>query len=335
MNPRHLPKKIRASIGSAIVLGLTRGKLIARPTTIYLLTHRQGKCSANCSFCPQARTSKGREDMLSRVTWPPFPTEKVFSKINAPFEKGEIRRVCIQTLNYPTVFKDLLNLAKEIRSRSKVPISVCCQPLDRKKMKRLAEAGVNRICIPLDAATEKIFDKIKGLAVKGPYVWKKQRRVLREAVKVFGEGSVTTHLIAGVGESERDMVQVIQWCADSGIYPGLFAFTPIRGTALENHPQPPLSYYRRIQTAHYLMTQGETRYEKMEFDEDDRLIDFGVSKRELKRAIKTGRPFVTSGCPGCNRPYYNERPGGPLYNFPRPLLPEETAEIEEQMEIQG
>ena len=39
--------------------------------------------------------------------------------------------------------------------------------------------------------------------------------------------------------------------------------------------------------------------------------------------------FETSGCPGCNRPYYNERPGGMLYNYPRPLTAAEAArEIE-------
>ena len=36
-----------------------------------------------------------------------------------------------------------------------------------------------------------------------------------------------------------------------------------------------------------------------------------------------GDAFQTVGCPGCNRPYYNERPSGPLYNYPRDLTMEE------------
>jgi biotin synthase len=68
----------------------------------------------------------------------------------------------------------------------------------------------------------------------------------------------------------------------------------------------------------------------MRFNEDNRLIDFGVSEEQIRNVIRTGRPFVTSGCPGCNRPYYNERPGGPLYNYPRQPLPEEVVEIEKQ-----
>jgi len=333
MNRECLPEKVRVSLGSAIVLGLTRGILNAEPTTAYLLTYRQGKCFANCGFCPQAKDSKGRADMLSRVTWPPFPTEKVLFRVGPAFEKGVIRRVCIQALNYPTVFEDLMNLVKEIRSNTEVPISVSCQPLNRGKMEKLRRTGVNRIGIPLDAVTEELFDKVKGRLANGPYVWKEQLQRLVEAVRVFGKGFVTTHLIAGIGETEKEIIQMIRWCVDMGIYPGLFSFTPIRGTALENHPQPPLSYYRRVQIAQYLITHGETRYEKMKFNKDGCLIHFGVSETKLRQAVKSGVPFITSGCPDCNRPYYNERPGGPLYNYPRPLLAEEIAEIEEQMEI--
>ena len=249
MNERCFPEKIRVSIGSAIVLGLTRGTLDVKPTTIYLLTYRPSKCYANCGFCPQAKTSKGRADMLSRISWPPFPTEQVLHGIERVTKRDVIKRVCIQALNYPTVFNDLLSLAKEIRLHTKVPISISCQPLNRRQMKMLAETGVDRVSIALDAATEELFNTVKGASANGPYTWKNQLKALKEAVQTFGKGSVSTHLIAGLGENERELIQIIQWCVDTGVYPSLFAFTPIPGTALENHPQPPLSYYRRIQIA--------------------------------------------------------------------------------------
>ena len=329
---RQLPERIRVSTGSAIVLGLLRGKLDAKPTTIYLLTCRNEKCSANCGFCPQARMSKGRADMLSRVTWPTFMTRQVVDGIERTVRGGAIKRICIQTLNYPEVFDEALLLVREIKSRVTVPISISCQPLNPEKMRGLADAGVNRISIALDAATEKIFDRVKGQNIGGPYRWERQRNALNEAVKVFGEGSVSTHLIVGLGETEKEICQTIQWCVDSGIYPGLFAFTPIPGTALEDNPPPSLSGYRRVQVAHYLLTHRKTRIENMTFDSNSCLTNFGISKERLLEVIDTGEPFLTSGCPGCNRPYYNERPGGPLYNYPRQLLPEE---IEEAKRILG
>lgn len=333
MNERLLPEKIRVSIGSAIVLGLIRGMLDAKPTTAYLLTYQPGKCHANCGFCPQARTSRSRADMLSRVSWPTFPTEQVLHRIEHVAKKGTIKRVCIQALNYPTVFDDVLSLAREIHSRVRAPISISCQPLDRRQMKTLADVGVDRVSIALDAATKELFDRVKGALAGGTYVWEKQRKALKEAVQILGKGSVTTHLIAGLGESEREIIQTIQWCVDIGVYPSLFAFTPMPGTALENHPQPPLGYYRRIQIARFLITKGKTRYGKMRFSQDNRLIDFGVPKEIVRRVIRTGRPFRTSGCPGCNRPYYNERPGGPIYNYPRQPLREEIIEIEKKIGI--
>ena len=333
MLQQSLPRKIRVSLGSAVVLGLVRGRIDAEPTTLYLLTYRRGKCSANCGFCPQARTSTSRVDMLSRVSWPHFPTQKVLSGIEEALKKGVIKRVCIQTLNYSTVFDDLLSLVREILSRLKVAISVSCQPLDQERMKKLAEAGVSRIGIPLDAATEAIFDKIKGRLAGGPYTWDRQRRALEEAVQVFGKGSVTTHLIVGLGETEREMIQMIQWCVDRGVYPGMFAFTPVSGTALENLPQPSLNHYRRVQIAHHLITSGKTRFENMKFSEDSCPVDFGVSEEQVKQVIRTGKPFLTSGCPDCNRPYYNEKPGGPLYNYPRQPMLEEICRIEKQISV--
>jgi biotin synthase-related radical SAM superfamily protein len=333
MTTTCLPERVRVSTGSAIAIDLLKGRLDAKPTTVYLLMCRKEKCSANCGFCPQARASKGRADRLSRVTWPAFPTEKVVEGIKDTVKAGTMKRVCIQTLNYPEAFDDVLLLVKEIKSHVVVPVSVSCKPLKPEKMKTLADAGVNRISIALDAATEKIFDKVKGRNIGGPYSWEKQHEALREAVNVFGEGSVSTHLIVGLGETEGELCQTIQWCVDSGVYPGLFAFTPIAGTALEDNPPPSLSSYRRAQVAHYSLTHRKVRLENMEFDKDGKITSFGISKEMLLEVIETGEPFITSGCPGCNRPYYNERPGGPLYNYPRQLQPEEIEEIKKTLDF--
>ena len=322
-----IPEKIRVSIGSAIVLGLTKGRLDAKPTTAYLLTYRKGKCRASCAFCPQSRLAHGRADMLSRITWPVFLTEEVIPRIKDAFQQKKIVRACIQTLNYPSVVRDILALVKRIRESSEIPISVSCQPLRRRDLERLAEAGVQRIGIPLDAVTEEICNKVKGAEIGGPYRWYSHFKALKEAVRIFGKNNVTTHLIAGLGETEEDFVRMIQLCVDLGVYPALFAFTPLPGTILSNREPPPIEYYRRLQIAHYLITRRIRRYEEMTF-KNGRLVKFGLPEDDLRRIIWKGEPFMTSGCPGCNRPYYNERPSGPLYNIPRKPAPSEISEIE-------
>ena len=143
--PKGLPKIIRASVGSAVVIGLLNEKLDAAPTTAYLMTYRKGKCTANCGFCPQARGSHSRADMLSRVSWPVFATKNVLDEIEKAFENGTIKRVCFQALNYPKVFTHLLALVKTIRQKANVPISISCQPLNSENIKAVAEAGAERI----------------------------------------------------------------------------------------------------------------------------------------------------------------------------------------------
>jgi biotin synthase len=329
-----LPQQVRVSVGSAIVLGLLEGKLDAEPTTAYLMTYKAGKCTANCSFCPQARSSLSKAELLSRVTWPVFPTKSVLKRIENAVNEGCIKRVCIQALNYTNVFGHLVALAKAIKQHTKVPVSVSCQPLNSENIQRLAEAGVDRIGIALDAATEKLFDEVKGSVAGGPYNWKSQFRQLREAVEVFGKGNVSTHLIIGLGETEKEAVSIIQQCVGMHVLPALFAFTPIRGTALENKPQPQIESYRRVQLARYLIVNGAARYENMRFDVDGRIVDFSVKKETLKRVVETGQPFLTSGCPDCNRPFYNEKPSGPIYNYPRKMRSEETAAIGQQLSFE-
>jgi biotin synthase len=328
-----IPKKVRVSIGSAIVLGLINGRLDAKPTTAYLMTYRRSKCLANCGFCPQARKSHSRADMLSRVSWPTFNTKQVLNGIAETVKRGGIKRVCIQALNYPEVHAHLQALAKAISKRANVPISVSCQPLNPENIRRLADVGVERIGIPLDAATPEIFDKVKGASADGPYNMEKQLALLEEAVKVFGKGKVSTHLIVGLGESEKEMISMIQRCVDIGVLPALFAFTPVAGTALENLRQPPIQQYRRVQLARHLIFHGITRADSMNFDENGQITHFGVDKEALKQIVLSGEPFRTSGCPSCNRPYYNEKPSGPIYNYPKPLSKEEAARAFEELAI--
>jgi biotin synthase len=113
-----------------------------------------------------------------------------------------------------------------------------------------------------------------------------------------------------------------------GLTVGLFAFTPVPGSHLADLPPPTLSSYRRLQAARWLIVHGLSRVDKMDFNGTGQLLALGGP------LPATGEPFQTSGCPDCNRPYYNERPGGDVYNYPRPLAPAEALRAIEEMEIE-
>jgi lipoyl synthase len=326
-----LPEQIRVSLGTAIVLDLLEGKLETQPSTAYLMTYRLGKCTANCGFCAQARASKSNTELLSRVSWPSFPTQNVLTTLTVRAKEGKIRRVCIQALNYANVFHHLEALVKEIKKFVPIPVSVSCQPLNTQNIGLLRKAGVDRLGIGLDAATEALFNKVKGSGVGGVYSWENQFNQLNEAIRVFGKGNVSTHIIIGLGEMEKEAAHVIQKCIDLGVLPALFAFTPVRGTELETNVPPKIESYRRIQLARYLIVNAKARSENMQFDCEGKIAGFGISNEALEIAIDGGLPFCTSGCPNCNRPYYNEKLSGPIYNYPRQPSQEEIEEIKKQL----
>ncbi|MDI3281365.1 MAG: radical SAM protein, partial [Bacillota bacterium] len=144
-------------------------------------------------------------------------------------------------------------------------------------------------------------------------------------------GRISTHLIAGLGESERDLVEATAFFIQNRVTVGLFAFTPVPGTRLAHQPPPERSSYRRLQIARYLLAEGLASREDLGFDGRGRLVRIEVPPEVWARVQGEaagepfGEPFRTSGCPGCNRPHYNERPGQVPYNYPRPLTPAEAA----------
>jgi biotin synthase len=306
------------------------GKMDAAPSTIYLLTYHYEKCWANCAFCSQARSSTSRSDLLSRVAWPVFSISLVLTQLKAVAKKKGVKRVCLQAINYANVFEDTLYLIKEIR-KSDIPISISCQPFTRNQIRQLAEAGIDRIGIPLDLATETLFEQVKGSLTGSRYSWKTHLSALTAAVKLLGKGNVSTHFIVGLGETDFELMHIMQQMLDMGVFPSLFAFTPIPGSQMRDKAQPPISRYRRLQIAHHLLVNGKTRSDNFKFSSEGYLLSFGIRNTCLTAVIQSGVPFQTSGCPGCNRPYYNERPGGVLYNFPRKPNMDEIIKIEKQV----
>lgn len=311
---------INVSSGTATILGLSEAFIDAPPTTAYLLVGE--RCERDCSFCTQARSSRAPAQALSRVIWPPYEEEKTLSALKEAYKWGKIQRACLQV----TVSPGHLSRTEEIIAQLKgIPIcaSVVVSNLDQ--VAQLLDSGLEIVGLSLDAANEEVYRRVKGGS------FNQALGFIEEAAKRF-PGRIATHLIVGLGETEEEMARLTQYLHDWGVIVALFAFTPNPGTALENQPAPPLSSYRRIQIARHLIVEGLARVEEFVFSLAGHILAFGLEEHELSDALKGGRAFQTPGCPGCNRPYYNERPGGLLYNYPRPLTP---AEIQQAMQEAG
>jgi len=312
------PTAINVSIGTAAVLGLARAPMAVAPTTAYLMLG--GRCQMNCAFCAQARDSRASALSLSRVIWPEYPLDSVVERLAQGAARGAFRRACLQVTVTAAAFAQALAVVRAVKAASDVPFDVAFLPYGIDQVRQIVGAGADHVGFGLDAACERVFDQVKGGR------WAHSLALIEQAAQAF-PGQVGLHLIVGLGESEREMVERLQWAHDLGMTTGLFAFTPLRGTHLAGQPPPHLAVYRRVQAAHWLIAHDLARVKGMTFDAQGCLLDLGAP------LPASGEPFQTSGCPDCNRPFYNEQPGGILYNYPRPLTAEEATQAVQATEL--
>lgn len=313
-------ERVRLSLGTAIQIGLEAGDNDPNFTTAFLMTFREGGCEANCAFCPQAQESTSTSDRLSRISWPDYVFFEVIQNWPA---SGQFTRICVQTICYPEVVDDVVEIVSELRRVTNLPISVAIHPITPNEMSRLKETGVSNIGIALDAGTPEIFERIKGQHRGAAYRWESHRQGLEDALRIFGKGNVATHLIVGLGETEKEAADFILEMYELGINVGLFAFTNIKGTPLQDNSPPELSSYRRIQVVRHLISQGLLKSDQI-VENPDRSISLEISSDTLRQVLSSGVAFQVTGCKGCNRPFYNERPRGPMYNYHRRLTNEEV-----------
>ena len=283
--------EVRLSSGSEAKLGLRHMRTDANTNTIYLRT--RGICQADCAFCAQGRFRE--MSRLARIDWNVWELDRIL-----PLLANE-KRACIQCLNYPEIYEDLLEMVKKVEC----PVSVSAQPFSLEQMRNL-KPHVDRISISLDCATPRLFYKYKPF-----YNWNLHWTRIRKAVEIFGKNKVVSHLIVGLGETEREMVEAMTALKNAGVVPSLFAFTPVKGTPMQEWKQPDIGTYRRLQIARHLLMKDTVSYNDITYSKD-RIVSFGCDVED----VVTTDVFRTQGCPNCNRPYYNERPGSMLYNYP-------------------
>jgi biotin synthase len=197
-------------------------------------------------------------------------------------------------------------------------------------LKEYRQAGAEMVGIAIDASTQQIFEKYRGMGVGGPHKWQKYWEVLKWSVEIFGKYKAGIHLIAGLGETEKEAVTTIYNAHVLGAKTHLFSFYPEAQSGLENLSPPELISYRKIQIARYLINDENLDISKINFDQQGRIISFDY---DIRKTVEQGYAFMTSGCPcstnssvaACNRPFANERPSEPFRNYP--YIPSEDDKI--------
>lgn len=337
------PDYLRMSLAAAMTLGIKPG-LFYRDARLYcinlLLTYPSG-CAARCAYCGLSSKREGAYDEKSfiRVTWPKHPLDDIIERISQ--RTDQVKRICISQITNTRSIEDTNLICKKLRSSFDIPISVLVSPTitSRYDLVSFKKSGADKLGVAIDLATPELFDRYRGKGVSGPHKWQRYMDCLSEAIDIFGKGNAGVHLVTGMGETEKELTQMIQQVRDMGGWTHLFSFFPEKDSQLKNHPMPPMDNYRRIQLARFLIDNDLSIVGNFEFDRDEKITDFGIPEAQLDTVIDSGEPFRTSGCEGydgevaCNRPYGNSRPGPDIRNFPFKPEEKDIDRIRRQMGI--
>jgi biotin synthase len=338
------PEYMRMSLAAAMTLGFKPG-LFYRDARLYcinlLLTYNAG-CAARCAYCglSNERSGKHHEKSFIRVPWPAYRTDEIIQRIAG--RQQRVKRICISQITHKRAIGDSLILCRKLRSSFDIPVSLLISPtiVDREDVIEFKSAGADKIGVAIDLATPELFDRYRGSGVRGPHRWDTYMNRLADTIEIFGTRNAGSHFVAGMGETEKQMVAAIQKIQDMGGWTHLFSFFPEQGSQMVHHPMPALDHYRRIQLARYLIDEDLSHAGRFRYDEDHKITDFGVPAETLEAVISSGEPFRTSGCQGydgqvaCNRPFANSRPGPGMRNYPFPPTQTDIELIRNQLNWQ-
>lgn len=339
---KESPEYVRLSLAAAMTLRLASGRFYrdARLCCVNLLLTYSSGCVGRCSYCGLSgeREGKYEEKSFIRVDWPTYRLETIVERLNkyAPW----VERVCISMVTNKQAVQDTIAITKYLKKGINLPVSLLIAPtiITNSTLKRFKNAGAEMIGVAIDAATEGLFALNRGKGVNGPHKWKKYWQVLEEAVTIFGKGKAGCHLIVGLGETEKEMVETIQRVKNLGARTQLFSFYPEAGSLLEDKSACDVSQYRRIQLSRYLIDHDLSTLDKMEFDSMGRIANFGLNTSQLDEIINQGKPFQTSGCPGrtmegaCNRPF-GDGPPSDIRSFPFELNKKDVNMVRKQIAV--
>lgn len=341
------PEYVQMSTAAAITLGLIPGRMHRTACTHclnLLVTYPEG-CRANCAYCGLARHREEARDYADRnfirVDWPTACYDEVIARVRAGGDRGQFQRMCISMITHPQSNDDTLVLLEKWRREvPAVPVSILSNPttLEKADLVRMRDMGADIFTVALDAVTPEIFARTRGKGVDSPHRYGKYWQVIEWAAEIYGPERFGAHLICGMGETEREMLEVCQKVKDMGGHNHMFAFFPERGSLMEDWPACDRGQWRRVQLARFIIDYAGGKLADMAFDEHGRVVDFALPQEQLEALIDSGKPFRTSGCPGtedeavsaCNRPFGDSSPTDVL-SFPFALARKDVVRVRQQL----
>lgn len=203
-------------------------------TTILQSCIRYQSRAKTCQFCAIGQSlAAGRT--IERKT-----PEQLAEVAKAAVELDGVKHMVMTTGTPPGPDRGAAILAESasaVKAAVALPIQVQCEPPDDFAwFGRLRDAGADALGMHLEAVTENVRRKI--MPGKAQVSVDAYFEAFAAAASVFGRGQVSTYILAGLGDSAEDILDVCRRLVAIGVYPFVVPFVPIAGTPLESHPTP-------------------------------------------------------------------------------------------------
>lgn len=203
-------------------------------TTVLQTCTRYGNRDTSCQFCAIGQS------LASKTTIAQKTPAQLAEVAEAAVRLDSVQHMVMTTGTPATADRGarvLRDAAKAVRQRVELPIQAQCEPpQDFSWFERLADGGVDSLGMHLEAVSQQVRTKI--MPGKAEVQLEYYFSAFEAAVKVFGRGQVSTYILAGLGDSEEEILLACDELIAVGVYPFVVPFVPIAETPLQYHPQP-------------------------------------------------------------------------------------------------
>lgn len=171
-------------------------------------------CIFDCIFCTSSKLSK---DVVKDLD-----LDQVVDLILEAHRKGELKAVALTSAVVGSIRETINRMAYVVEKVRKalpdIPIGVEPYVESFGDVDRLHEAGATEIKINIESFDPRIIE------IACPKLeLERQMEFLRYAVHVFGRGKVTSNIIIGLGETDRNVLEGVATLASMGIVPSIRA----------------------------------------------------------------------------------------------------------------
>lgn len=159
----------------------------------------------------------------------------------------------------------------------------------------LQETDRSRIYFTLLSVTKRIDQALWQNRLENRCWWNTCFELLSSAVSYYGKENVGVHICLGLGETEEQIVQLIQSLKDQGVVTLVSPCISIEAfhTIVRDYPILKVSrgkFYRTL-VANYVIEKGLSRLEQFTFNEFGQVIGFGISLDTLLKSAEWEEVF--------------------------------------------